>query len=137
MVILFLYAIGACILSGLFPVGDSKDLTTLSAKIHGVGSVLGFMVLTMCPFVISLLSFREKELSCGILSLVFFVGAIFFFVLFVIRTSFQYSYRLSNYRIKEFYRYVNNFVHNDIFREISIYCVKRIMEKSAFFCYNP
>ncbi len=97
LVILFLYAIGACILSGLFPVGDSKDLTTLSAKIHGVGSVLGFMVLTMCPFVISLLSFREKELSCGILSLVFFVGAIFFFVLFVMADKEQYAKSIISY----------------------------------------
>ena len=41
--ILIIYALGGCILSGLFPVSETKAMETLSAKIHGFGSVLGFL----------------------------------------------------------------------------------------------
>ena len=46
-VILLIYAIGGCILSGLFPVGEVKSLATLSEKIHGYGSVIGFSCFVM------------------------------------------------------------------------------------------
>lgn len=39
-VIICVYAIGACILSGIFPVGETKELKTISANIHGYGSAL-------------------------------------------------------------------------------------------------
>lgn len=48
-VIICVYAIGACILSGIFPVGETKELKTISAKIHGYGSAFGFMLLAFAP----------------------------------------------------------------------------------------
>ena len=52
--ILIIYALGGCILSGLFPVSETKAMETLSAKIHGFGSVFGFLALTFAPLVVAL-----------------------------------------------------------------------------------
>lgn len=82
-VIIFLYAIGACILSGIFSVGETKELATISEKIHGYGSVIGFFLLTFLPLIISLLSFRSNDLTIGFISLLFFVFSLVFFSLFV------------------------------------------------------
>lgn len=38
--VIVIYAVGGCILSGIFSVGETKSLETLSAKIHGYGSVM-------------------------------------------------------------------------------------------------
>lgn len=67
------YAIGACILSGIFSVGETKALTTLPEKIHGYGSVLGFFILTFVPLIIGILSFRSKDLILGAISIIFFI----------------------------------------------------------------
>ena len=56
-VILIIYALGGCILSGLFPVSETKAMETLSAKIHGFGSVFGFLALTFAPLVVALFYF--------------------------------------------------------------------------------
>ena len=81
--IILIYAIGGCILSGIFSVGETKELLTISAKIHGYGSVLGFFALTFAPLIIAILSIRSKYLAMGVISIVFFVLAVLFFVLFV------------------------------------------------------
>ena len=54
------FAIGAGVLSGLFSVNEQKDSLTLSAKIHGVGAAIGFMLLLFFPLTNSIL-----ELKCG------------------------------------------------------------------------
>ena len=38
------FAVGACILTGFFSVNESKDVATVASKIHGAGSVTGFML---------------------------------------------------------------------------------------------
>lgn len=81
--VIMLYAVGGCILSGFFPVGETKNLETLSAKIHGYGSVAGFMLLTLAPLFVGLLFFKSSNGLLGISSLVCFVLAIVFFILFV------------------------------------------------------
>lgn len=80
---LVFYAIGACILSGIFSVGETKALTTLPEKIHGYGSVLGFFVLTFVPLIIGIVSMRSNEIVCSVMSFIFFALAILFFALFV------------------------------------------------------
>lgn len=50
--VLLIYAIGGCILSGIFSVGETKSLDTASEKIHGYGSVIGFLLLTFAPLFI-------------------------------------------------------------------------------------
>lgn len=81
--VILLYAVGGCILSGIFPVGETKELLTVSAKIHGYGSVFGFFALTFAPLIIGILSLRSKHLPMGIISISFFVLAVMFFALFV------------------------------------------------------
>ena len=52
--VIVIYALGGCILSGIFSVGETKSLETLSAKIHGYGSVIGFLLLTFVPLFVGL-----------------------------------------------------------------------------------
>ena len=78
-----IYALGGCILSGIFSVGETKSLETLSAKIHGYGSVIGFLLLTFAPLFVGLYFFKVSNGLLGILSLICFIFAIIFFTLFV------------------------------------------------------
>lgn len=84
------YAVGGCILSGIFPVGETKELATIAAKIHGIGSSIGFMVLISCPLIIALLSFRQHKTPVGVISLTFFVAAVVFFAFFIMSDKEQF-----------------------------------------------
>lgn len=81
--VIIIYAIGACILSGIFSVGETKNLETLSAKIHGYGSAIGFLLLAFAPLLIGLYFFKISNGLLGSLSLICFISAIVFLVLFV------------------------------------------------------
>ena len=81
--ILIIYALGGCILSGLFPVSETKAMETLSAKIHGFGSVLGFLALTFAPLVVALFCFKGRQTGLALCALTCFILALVFFVLFV------------------------------------------------------
>ena len=78
--VLLIYAIGGCILSGVFSVGETKSLDTLSEKIHGYGSVIGFLFLAFAPLLIGLYFFK-----------ICFISTIVFFVLFVMADKPQYQ----------------------------------------------
>lgn len=78
--IIVIYAVGGCILSGIFSVGETKSLETLSAKIHGYGSVIGFLLLTLAPLFVGLYFFKVSNGLLGILSLICFIFAIVFFL---------------------------------------------------------
>lgn len=77
------YALGGCLLSGIFPVGETKSLDTISAQIHGYGSVIGFLLLTFAPLFIGWYFFKISNRFAGTASVLCFVLAILFFVLFV------------------------------------------------------
>ena len=81
--ILIIYALGGCILSGLFPVSETKAMETLSAKIHGFGSVFGFLALTFAPLVVALFYFKGRQTGLALCALTCFILALVFFVLFV------------------------------------------------------
>ena len=81
--IICIYAIGACILSGLFPVGETKELKTISSKIHGYGSVIGFMFLIFAPLFIGLYFFKSSSRFLGIFSLICFAFSLLCFAFFV------------------------------------------------------
>ncbi|MDB7815589.1 DUF998 domain-containing protein [Intestinimonas butyriciproducens] len=89
--VIFIYAIGGCILSGFFSVGETKNLETVSAKIHGYGSVIGFLLLTLAPLLIGLYFFKISDGFLGVLSLICFILAIAFFVLFVMADKPNYK----------------------------------------------
>ncbi|MBO7453376.1 MAG: DUF998 domain-containing protein [Clostridiales bacterium] len=77
------FAIGSCVLTCFFSVNESKDVVTLASKIHGAGSVIGFMLFLFVPLLISILSFKGQDKTMGIISVISFVAALVFFTLFV------------------------------------------------------
>lgn len=81
--IIAVYAAGGCILSGVFSVGETKELETVSAKIHGLGSAIGFLLLTFAPLLIGIYFFKTANRGRGAVSLICFALAISFFTLFV------------------------------------------------------
>lgn len=89
--VIAVYAIGGCVLSGLFSVGETKSLETISAKIHGFGSVIGFSLLTFAPLIVGIYFFRIANRGLGLLSLICFVFAIVFFTLFVMADKPHYQ----------------------------------------------
>lgn len=82
-VIIAAFAVGACVLTGFFSVNESKDVVTTASKIHGAGSVLGFMLFLFMPLLTALLSFRGGDKTVGIIGVLCFIAALLFFVLFV------------------------------------------------------
>ena len=77
------FAVGACIFTCFFSVNESKDTVTVASKIHGAGSVIGFMLFLFVPLLAAILSFRSSETVAGICSVVCFAVSIVFFALFV------------------------------------------------------
>ncbi|UQT47640.1 DUF998 domain-containing protein [Flavonifractor plautii] len=47
--VLCVFALGAGVLAGLFSVNADKAVETAASRIHGVGSVLGFLALAFAP----------------------------------------------------------------------------------------
>lgn len=81
--IVLVYAIGACILSGLFSVGEVKSLDTLSEKIHGYGSVIGFMCLTFAPLLVGIYAYKINDIKFLFFCIGCFILAILCFSCFV------------------------------------------------------
>lgn len=82
-VVLTAYALGGCILSGFFSVGESKHIADLSSKIHGFGSAIGFSLLTLAPLFIGLYFFKCSSGSFAFFSFLCFAFAVTFFILFI------------------------------------------------------
>ena len=83
IVCITVFAVGACIFTCFFSVNESKDAVTVASKIHGAGSVTGFMLFLFVPLLVALLFFRDHNRTMGIASLASFVLGLVFFVLFV------------------------------------------------------
>lgn len=91
ILVISIYAIGGCILSGIFPVGETKSLETFSEKIHGYGSVIGFLFLILAPLFAGLYYFKISNGLLVALSLVCFVLAIVCFILFIMADKPNYQ----------------------------------------------
>jgi hypothetical protein len=78
-----LFAVGACIFTCFFSVNETKEVVTTASQIHGVGSVIGFMLFLFVPLLLAILSFKSGERSLGIACIICFIIALFFFGLFV------------------------------------------------------
>lgn len=89
--ILSIFAIGACIFTCFFSVGETKEMVTTASKIHGAGSAIGFMSLLFMPLFLSILSFKVNDKLTGSLSAVSFVFALLFFVLFIMADKSQFQ----------------------------------------------
>ena len=81
--VLLIYAIGGCILSGLFSVGEVKSLDTLPEKIHGCGSALGFMCLTFAPLLVGIYAYKINDIKFCFFCIGCFIFAILCFSFFV------------------------------------------------------
>ena len=77
------FAVGACIFTCFFSVNGSKDIVTAASMIHGAGSALGFMLLLFVPLILAVLSFKSGDSPAGLVSVISFVLAFIFFVLFI------------------------------------------------------
>ena len=77
------FAVGACVFTCFFSVNESRDVVTLASKIHGAGSVAGFLLFLFVPLLVAVLSFKDHHMTLGVLSVASFVLALVFFALFV------------------------------------------------------
>lgn len=83
IIFIAVFAIGACIFTGFFSVNESKDIVTTASRIHGVGSVAGFILFLFVPLMLAVLSFKGCQENIGIVCVACFAAAMIFFVLFV------------------------------------------------------
>lgn len=124
VLILFIsvFAVGACIVTSFFSVNETKEVVTTSSKIHGAGSVIGFMLMLFVPLLLAVLSFNSGEAVVGWISIACFITAIAFFVLFVMSDKEEFSDTVISYeglwqRLDLFFMYL----------PIAIISVKSIM----------
>ena len=75
---IFLFALGAGILAGLFKADADDKMGTLSSRIHGYSSAIGFMALLFFPLL-------------GASYLTVFLFALLFFILFIMSDKEQYK----------------------------------------------
>lgn len=85
------FAVGACIFTCFFSVNESKDVVTLASKIHGAGSILGFMLFLFVPLLVALLSFKGGEKPLGAICIFCFAAALIFFALFVMSDKQEFA----------------------------------------------
>ena len=78
-----IFAVGACIFTCFFSVNESREVVTIASKIHGAGSVTGFMLFLFVPLLVAILYFKDRNMPMGITSILCFVLALVFFSLFI------------------------------------------------------
>ena len=105
------FAVGAGILSGLFSVNESKEKVTISSKIHGAGSAIGFMTLLFFPLLQCILAFRSHDIIQGTVCMSSFVLAMLFFVFFIMGDKDNFKDTIFSYeglweRLSLFFMYV-------------------------------
>lgn len=76
---------------------ESKDIVTVSSKIHGISAAIGFMALLFFPLLNGVLEFKQKDVIFGILSIISFILALTFFVCFVIGDKEQFQNTVLRY----------------------------------------
>lgn len=91
MLFILIFAIGACIFTCFFSVNETKDIVTAASKIHGAGSVIGFILFLFVPLLVAFLSFKRYDGIVGIISIICFVISFIFFVLFVMSDKSEFS----------------------------------------------
>lgn len=91
VVFTIIFAVGACIFTCFFSVNETKDVVTTASKIHGIGSVVGFMVFLFVPLLLSILEFKNDNKVNGVIAVVSFIIAFVFFALFVMSDKPEFS----------------------------------------------
>ena len=85
------FGVGSCIFTAFFSVNETKDIVTISSKIRGAGSALGFIVFLFVPLLLSMLSFIDGEIIIGVISIICFIISLVFFVLFVMSDKQEFA----------------------------------------------
>ena len=83
LIFIAFFAVGACLFTCFFSVNESKDVVTLASKIHGAGSVIGFMLFLLVPLLLGILYYKDQNRMMGTVSIICFAVAMVFFALFV------------------------------------------------------
>jgi hypothetical membrane protein len=97
LVIMAVYGIGGCILSGIFGVNETREIETIHSKIHGTSAGIGFMALTFIPLLIGLLFKTERNVLAGNLSIVIFIICLGLFILFIMSEKKQFQKTIIGY----------------------------------------
>lgn len=85
------FGIGACIFTAFFSVNETKDIVTISSKMHSAGSVLGFIVFLFVPLLLAILSFKGGEMIIGVICIICFIISLVFFALFVMSDKKEFA----------------------------------------------
>ena len=88
---IFLFALGAGILAGIFKADADDKMGTLTSRIHGYSSAIGFMALLFFPLLRSAAMFEDRHFMLGALYLTAFLAALLFFILFIMSDKEQYK----------------------------------------------
>ena len=83
IVFIAVFAVGACIFTCFFSVNESRDVVTVASRIHGAGSVTGFMLFLFVPLLVAVLFFLDRNRTMGVIGVISFILALVFFSLFV------------------------------------------------------
>lgn len=92
-----IFAVGAGLISGFFSVNESKEMVTTASKIHGAGAAIGFMALLFFPLLNGIVSFKQKDIIGGIISISSFVLSLIFFACFVMGDKEQFQNTILKY----------------------------------------
>lgn len=92
-----IFAVGAGVISGIFSVNENKDIVTIASKIHGVSAAIGFMALLFFPLLNGIVSFKQKDVVFGVVSIISFVLALIFFTFFVMGDKEQFQNTVFGY----------------------------------------
>lgn len=91
LIIISVFAIGACIFTSFFSVNETKNITTVASKIHGIGSTIGFCLFLFVPLLVSILYFKSSENFFDTISIICFILSLIFFVLFIMSDKETFS----------------------------------------------
>jgi hypothetical membrane protein len=97
LIIMVLYGIGGCILSGIFSVNESRNIETIHSKIHGIGTGIGFMLLAFIPLFMGLLLKNIQNILFGNLSIIMFIICFGLFVIFILSEKEQFQGKIIGY----------------------------------------
>lgn len=116
------FGIGAGILSGIFSVNENKSEQSISSKIHGIVSAVGFMLLLFLPLIKGIL-YLKNYISMGIINIIAFLFAFVFFILFIMSDKEKFRDTIISYeglwqRLTLAFMYIP-FVCESIFRIIN------------------
>lgn len=92
-----IFAVGAGVISGIFNVNESKSVITIASKIHGTGAAIGFMALLFFPLLNGIISFKQKEMIFGVISMISFLLALIFFACFIMGDKEQFQNTVLSY----------------------------------------